>query len=100
MVNDYSKEAWRVCADQPRGAWPRMGKAALEGVGLWCGTGLDSVEVVLWGEGSYNLKNVLVAVDPRGRHFFYPRAVLTRAALALGSTAGPHWVRHPSTSEG
>lgn len=52
MVNDYSKEAWRVCAGQPQGAWSRMGRAALEGMDLWCGTGLDSVEVVLQEEGS------------------------------------------------
>lgn len=79
-----------------RGAWSRLGEAALEWVGLWCGA-CQSMEVALQGEGSQNLKNVLGAVALRGCHFVYPRAILTKAALVWGSTAGPQWAGHPCT---
>lgn len=37
MVSDYSKEVAGTVLASLEGAWSKLGIAALEGVGLWCG---------------------------------------------------------------
>lgn len=59
MVSDHSTEAAGTVLASLRGVWSRLGVAALEGVGLWCG-----VTRTPW-------RGTL-----QGCHFVYPGAIL------------------------